>query len=150
MDFINPVLSLSLSSSYCVIVFNLPQRSSSVDDTNYCMDFAALRIPQHKNFKFIRCREKQQRYERQIIKQLYSLITHSPSLSPCLSVSFSLSANADKLETETIVDLTPGESYLIYVTANLSMGKPLPYQTLTVHMGSNCPDLESQELPEYY
>lgn len=71
-------------------------------------------------------------------------------LSLSLSLSFSLSANADKLETETIVDLTPGESYLIYVTANLSMGKPLPYQTLTVHMGSHCPELESQELPEYY
>lgn len=56
----------------------------------------------------------------------------------------------DKLETETILSLSPGDSYLIYVTANLSMGKPLPYQTLTVHMGSQCVDLESQEQPEYY
>ncbi|KRF79524.1 uncharacterized protein Dvir_GJ21584, isoform D [Drosophila virilis] len=104
--------------SYCVIVFNLPQRSSA-DYTNYCMDFGASRITEHKNFKYIRCREKQ------------------PS-------------NVDKLETETILSLSPGDSYLIYVTANLSMGKPLPYQTLTVHMGSQCVDLESQEQPEYY
>ncbi|XP_062131911.1 uncharacterized protein LOC133842720 [Drosophila sulfurigaster albostrigata] len=104
--------------SYCVIVFSLPQRSG-VEYTNYCMDFGALRITQHKNFKFIRCREKQP----------------SPN---------------DKLEMETIFGLTPGDSYLIYVTANLSMGKPLPYQTLTVHMGSQCVDLESQEQPEYY
>ncbi|KAL7737967.1 hypothetical protein ACLKA6_006329 [Drosophila palustris] len=104
--------------SYCVIVFNLPQRSG-MDSTNYCMDFAALRITQHKNFKYIRCREK-------------------------------LPSASDKLEMETIMSLTPGDSYLIYVTANLSMGKPLPYQTLTVHMGSQCVDLESQEQPEYY
>ncbi|EDW00625.1 protein NDNF isoform X2 [Drosophila grimshawi] len=103
--------------SYCVIVFNLPPRSV-VDYTNYCMDFGALRITQHKNFKYIRCREKQN--------------------------------SMDKLETETILSLTPGDSYLIYVTANLSVGKPLPYQTLTVHMGSQCMDVESQEQPEYY
>ncbi|XP_017960908.1 uncharacterized protein LOC108654252 [Drosophila navojoa] len=103
--------------SYCVIVFSLPQRSVA-DFTNYCMDFGAVRVTHHKNFKYIRCREK-------------------------------LPSNVDKLETETILSLTPGDSYLIYVTANLSLGKPLPYQTLTVHMGSQCLELDSQEQSEY-
>ncbi|XP_017838006.1 uncharacterized protein LOC108596589 isoform X2 [Drosophila busckii] len=103
--------------SYCVIVFTLPQRSS-VDYTNYCMDFSAKSLTHHENFKFIRCREKQ--------------------------------ANNDKLETESILSLTPGDSYLIYVTANLSVGKPLPYQSLTVHMRTQCIELDAHDQPEYY
>ncbi|XP_039482997.1 uncharacterized protein LOC120446207 isoform X2 [Drosophila santomea] len=95
--------------SYCIIVFNLPQRNRSVVDfTNYCMDFVPKRVEQYRNFEWMACRERQQ--------------------SP------------DNIETETIMNLTPGASYLVYVTANLSMGKPLPYQALTLHMASQCLD----------
>ncbi|XP_068146184.1 protein NDNF [Drosophila tropicalis] len=95
--------------SYCIIVFNLPQRNRSVVDyTNYCMDFTPKRVMQQKNFVWVGCREKQK--------------------SP------------DNIETETILNLIPGSSYLVYVTANLSLGKPLPYQTLTLHMASQCLD----------
>lgn len=55
-------------NSYCVIVFNLPQRSSA-DYTNYCMDFGASRITEHKNFKYIRCREKQPRWVKVLIPE---------------------------------------------------------------------------------
>lgn len=56
------------------------------------------------------------------------------------------------LETETVFNLTPGESYLIYVTANLSEGKPLPYQSLKVKMFQNCHDenLDSRDSSTYY
>ncbi|XP_070069354.1 protein NDNF isoform X2 [Drosophila takahashii] len=95
--------------SYCIIVFNLPQRNRSVvDTTNYCMDFVPKRVMQYRNFEWMTCRERQQ--------------------SP------------DNIETETILNLMPGSSYLVYVTANLSMGKPLPYQALTLHMASQCLD----------
>ncbi|XP_017016855.1 protein NDNF [Drosophila kikkawai] len=95
--------------SYCIIVFNLPQRNRSVvDPTNYCMDFVPKRVMQYRNFEWMTCRERQQ--------------------SP------------DNIETETILNLMPGSSYLVYVTANLSMGKPLPYQALTLHMASQCLD----------
>ncbi|XP_052838463.1 LOW QUALITY PROTEIN: uncharacterized protein LOC128253819 [Drosophila gunungcola] len=95
--------------SYCIIVFNLPQRNRSVvDSTNYCMDFVPKRVEHYRNFEWMTCRERQQ--------------------SP------------DNIETETILNLMPGSSYLVYVTANLSMGKPLPYQALTLHMASQCLD----------
>ncbi|BFG05664.1 uncharacterized protein DMAD_04351 [Drosophila madeirensis] len=95
--------------SYCIIVFNLPQRNRSVvDSTNYCMDFVPKQVMQYKNFQWMTCRERQQ--------------------------------SSDNIETETILNLMPGSSYLVYVTANLSMGKPLPYQTLTLHMSSQCLD----------
>ncbi|XP_037950411.1 uncharacterized protein LOC119681324 [Teleopsis dalmanni] len=58
--------------------------------------------------------------------------------------------NPPMIESYTIRNLEPGENYLIYVTANLSDGKPLPYQSLKVKMGSNCDDelLDSSE--SYY
>ncbi|EDV37485.1 uncharacterized protein Dana_GF11385 [Drosophila ananassae] len=102
--------------SYCIIVFNLPQRNRSVvDATNYCMDFSPKQVVQYRNFEWMTCRERQQ----------------SPQ-------------SIDNIETETILNLKPGSSYLAYVTANLSMGKPLPYQALTLHMASQCLD-ESHE-----
>ncbi|XP_043642050.1 uncharacterized protein LOC122612466 isoform X2 [Drosophila teissieri] len=95
--------------SYCIIVFNLPQRNRSVVDfTNYCMDFAPKRVTHYRNFALMNCRERQQ--------------------------------SADNIETETILNLMPGYSYQVYVTANLSMGKTLPYQALTLHMASQCLD----------
>lgn len=45
-------------SSYCIIVFNLPQRNrSSIDYTNYCMDFGK-RVVQHPQFHSIKCPKK--------------------------------------------------------------------------------------------
>ncbi|XP_069964473.1 protein NDNF [Bactrocera oleae] len=56
------------------------------------------------------------------------------------------------LETHTIFNLTPGETYLIYVTANLNEGRPLPYQTLRITMGHRCSNelLDSREPTTYY
>lgn len=58
------------------------------------------------------------------------------------------------METETVFNLTPGETYLIYVTANLSEGKPLPYQSLKVQMYQNCPSesmgIDSRDSASYY
>ncbi|XP_058979717.1 uncharacterized protein LOC131802938 [Musca domestica] len=108
--------------SYCIIVFNLPQRNrSSIDYTNYCMDFGK-RVVQHPQFHSIKCPKK--------------------------------AKNPPLLETDTIFNLTPGESYLIYVTANLSEGKPLPYQSLKVKMHHQCPEevlgAESRDQSTYY
>uniref|UniRef100_A0A1I8PFM8 Protein NDNF n=1 Tax=Stomoxys calcitrans TaxID=35570 RepID=A0A1I8PFM8_STOCA len=108
--------------SYCIIVFNLPQRNrSSIDYTNYCMDFGK-RVMQHPQFHSIKCPKK--------------------------------AKNPPILETDTILNLTPGESYLIYVTANLSEGKPLPYQSLKVKMYQQCPDevlgVDSRDQSAYY
>ncbi|XP_067633214.1 protein NDNF [Eurosta solidaginis] len=59
---------------------------------------------------------------------------------------------SSSLETHTIFNLTPGETYIIYVTANLSEGKPLPYQSLRITMNHQCSYeiLESREQPSYY
>ncbi|KAM7342063.1 neuron derived neurotrophic factor nord isoform 1-T4 [Cochliomyia hominivorax] len=108
--------------SYCIIVLNLPQRNrSSIDYTNYCMDFGK-RITQHPQFHSIKCPKK--------------------------------AKNPPLLETDTVFNLKPGETYLIYVTANLSEGKPLPYQSLKVKMFQNCPDEnlgpDSRDSPTYY
>ncbi|XP_065368741.1 uncharacterized protein nord [Calliphora vicina] len=105
--------------SYCIIVLNLPHRNrSSIDYTNYCMDFGK-RITQHPQFHSIKCPKK--------------------------------AKNPPPLETDTVFNLMPGESYLIYVTANLSEGKPLPYQSLKVKMFQNCPDENlGIDLPTYY
>uniref|UniRef100_A0A1A9X4A5 Protein NDNF n=1 Tax=Glossina brevipalpis TaxID=37001 RepID=A0A1A9X4A5_9MUSC len=83
---------------YCIIAFNLPQRSrSSFDYTNYCMDFGK-RVTEHPQFHSKKCPKKEK----------------IPPL----------------METDTIFNLLPGETYLIYVTVNLIEGKPLPYQSL--------------------
>ncbi|XP_075168674.1 neuron derived neurotrophic factor nord [Haematobia irritans] len=108
--------------SYCIIVFNLPQRNrSSIDYTNYCMDFGK-RVVQHPQFHSIKCPKK--------------------------------AKNPPPLETDTIFNLTPGESYLIYVTANLNEGKPLPYQSLKVKMYQQCPEevlgVDSRDQSAYY
>ncbi|XP_037809199.1 uncharacterized protein LOC119601966 [Lucilia sericata] len=108
--------------SYCIIVLNLPQRNrSSIDYTNYCMDFGK-RIMKHEQFHSIKCPKK--------------------------------AKNPLPLETDTVFNLTPGETYLIYVTANLSEGKPLPYQSLKVKMFKNCPDenlgIDSRDPLTYY
>ncbi|XP_053963480.1 uncharacterized protein LOC128866627 [Anastrepha ludens] len=61
-------------------------------------------------------------------------------------------SKSSTLETHTIFNLTPGETYLIYVTANLSEGKPLPYQSLRITMSHQCSNdlLESREQTAYY
>lgn len=49
-------------SSYCIIVFNLPQRNRSfIDYTNYCMDFGK-RVMQHPQFHSIKCPEKAKKW----------------------------------------------------------------------------------------
>ncbi|XP_055908609.1 protein NDNF [Eupeodes corollae] len=105
---------------YCIIVFNLPNRNrSSVDSTNYCMDFGK-RIMQHPQFYSIKCSER------------------SKIQSP--------------LETHTIFNLSPGESYLIYVTVYLIDGKALPYESLKVRMSHQCHNelYDSRESATYY
>lgn len=55
------------------------------------------------------------------------------------------------LETATIFNLSPGESYLIYVTINLD-GKILPYQSLKVKTNYHCHNelFDSREVTTYY
>ncbi|XP_030375393.1 uncharacterized protein LOC115624711 [Scaptodrosophila lebanonensis] len=111
--------------SYCIIVLNLPQRNRSFVD--------------YSNY----CMD----FGAQRVQNLSDF-----QYMKCRGKQQNTS---DQLETETILSLTPGASYLIYVTANLSIGKPLPYQTLTVHMASQCASIvdasyDSLEQLAYY
>ncbi|CAD7088521.1 unnamed protein product [Hermetia illucens] len=90
---------------YCVIIFRLPNNSrSSMDETNYCLDFGKNLI-EHPQF--------------------YEQTCHTAN-------------RGAQMEQTSLLNLIPGDSYLVYVTSHLVGHSYLPYESLKVNIHQHC------------